>query len=133
MPSDIKNRCHETLTITFFNNPDATLSQQEDMAVEYLDNRHVSQKEAKWQAEQYAPTHPPPNPSSSNSNFPSPTQKSLFSTLILTNPSLSDFFFLPMKCFTYLSANEFIQFWVAPPRLPDQPYRPVSIWIIEDG
>ncbi len=36
MPSDIKNRCHETLTITFFNIPDATLSQQEDMAVESI-------------------------------------------------------------------------------------------------
>ncbi len=34
--SDIKNRCHETLTITFFNIPDATLSQQEDMAVESI-------------------------------------------------------------------------------------------------
>ncbi len=50
MQSDIKKRCHENLTITFFNIPDAILSQQEDMAhggYVYLDNRHVSQKDAK--------------------------------------------------------------------------------------
>ncbi len=33
-----------------------------------------------------------------------------FSTLFWTNPKLSTFLFLPMKCFKFLSANEFIRF-----------------------